>query len=606
MTKYDFRHQQPDQQFIADRDMYVVQRGDREPAADVDAALELLESIPLEDIPAPSPLPPKSRMPLPPNPLFVGREDDLRFLARTLRGDQTAAIGQLAAASGMGGIGKTQLAAEFAHRYGRYFAGGVFWLNFGDPQSVPAEIALCGTSAHLDVSPQYGDLSLEQQTTLVRAAWEDPLPRLLIFDNCEDEALLRNWRPNTGGSRVLVTSRRGEFNPRLGVQLRRLDVLDRSESIALLREHVGETANEADLDTIAQELGDLPLALDLAGSYLAAYPDITSPGDFIAELRSMDLLEHPALHGEGTDWLPTEHERDVGRTFLLIYQQLQTDDPIDTFARKLLARAACFAPGEPIPRDLLLKALRLADEEKQQARQAADGLRRLIALGLLTEIEEGAETARQGVRLHRLLARFVERTIADEEAQPAVERVLAWTAAELNGAGYPLKMLYLQPHLRYAVDRAPDRADERMALLCNELGYHLGESAEYSEQHRYCERALAICEEVLGPSHTDTARSLSNLALNLDNQGRYGEAQPLFERALAIREEVLGPSHPDTAAGLNNLAYNLDAQGRYGEAVPLVERALAILEKVLGPSHPHTELVRHNLGIARTRETREG
>jgi hypothetical protein len=82
-----------------------------------------LAELPLDDIPPIATLSSGSRMPLSPNPLFVGREGDLKTLAAALKGGETVAIGQIAAATGMGGIGKTQLAAEFVHRYGQYFAG---------------------------------------------------------------------------------------------------------------------------------------------------------------------------------------------------------------------------------------------------------------------------------------------------------------------------------------------------------------------------------------------------------------------------------------------------------------------------------------------------
>ena len=90
-------------------------------------AAELLLAMPLDEVPAVAALPPGSRMPLVRNPLFVGRQADLMAVARTLQGAETASIGQVAVATGLGGIGKTQLASEFAHRYGQYFAGGVFW-----------------------------------------------------------------------------------------------------------------------------------------------------------------------------------------------------------------------------------------------------------------------------------------------------------------------------------------------------------------------------------------------------------------------------------------------------------------------------------------------
>src|SRR5262249_9732951 len=105
-------------------------------AIDPEATRQLLASMPLDVVPDPAPLPPRSRMPLRPNPLFVGRADDLRALAAALKSGGTAVI-----TTGIGGVGKTQLAAEFAHRYGQFFVGGVFWLSFADPAGVDGEIA---------------------------------------------------------------------------------------------------------------------------------------------------------------------------------------------------------------------------------------------------------------------------------------------------------------------------------------------------------------------------------------------------------------------------------------------------------------------------------
>jgi len=164
-------------------------------------ALALLERMPTDEnlaLPAVMPLPTPHRMELARNPMFVGRDANLRMLARTLKGAQSVtAIGQIAASTGMGGIGKTNLATEFVHRYGRYFAGGVFWLSFADPAIIPTEIAACGLSGLIG-QPGWHELPLDEQVALVRRAWEEPIPRLLVFDNCEDEQLVRQWRPATG------------------------------------------------------------------------------------------------------------------------------------------------------------------------------------------------------------------------------------------------------------------------------------------------------------------------------------------------------------------------------------------------------------------------
>jgi hypothetical protein len=150
---------------------------------ELNRALNKLESLPTDQIPEISTLPSSSRMPFIPNYLFVGRQQDLIQIAKALKGGQTVAIGQIVAATGMGGIGKTQLACEFVHRYGQYFAGGVYWLNFESSKAVPAKVAAC-------CRPGEEGLDLQTQIRLVLSTWRSALPRLLVFDNCEEAGLL--------------------------------------------------------------------------------------------------------------------------------------------------------------------------------------------------------------------------------------------------------------------------------------------------------------------------------------------------------------------------------------------------------------------------------
>ncbi|MBV7331408.1 hypothetical protein KFU94_24860 [Chloroflexi bacterium TSY] len=301
--------------------------------------------LPIEDIPAPSALPAGSIMPLSKNPLFVGREQDLRSLAQTLNFSDAAAVSQVetAATTGLGGIGKTQLACEFVHRYGQFFSGGVFWLSFDNADSIPAEIAACGGVGALDLRPNFGQYSLNEQARLVQAAWREPIPRLLIFDNCEQLELLTRWRPTSGGCRIIVTSRRGDWEPTLGVKMLALGVLSRAESLSLLLSHC-PGADEEIVDAIAEELGDLPLALHLAGSHLRRYPRI-APAVYLEQLRDPQLLHHSSMQGEG--FSPTGHIQHVGRTFALSYDRLNPQNETDARAIKLLVHAAHFAPGEP-------------------------------------------------------------------------------------------------------------------------------------------------------------------------------------------------------------------------------------------------------------------
>ena len=89
--------------------------------------------------------------------------------------------------------------------------------------------------------------------------------------------------------------------------------------------------------------------------------------------------------------------------------------------------------------------------------------------------------------------------------------------------------------------------------------------ARYEEALPLHQRALALWEQVLGPTHPDVAWSLNNLAIIYRVQGRFAEALPLYQRALALREQGLGLAHPDVAMSLNNLADLHRAQGHYAE-----------------------------------------
>jgi hypothetical protein len=139
-------------------------------AALLASGLQELSEIPVDVIPSPAPLPTGSRIPISANPMFVGRERELRKLAAMLKPDGAVIA---VALIGIGGMGKTQTAAEFAHRYGRYFSGGVYWVSLADPTSVAAEIAACGESGAFDVAANFGSLTPEDRVKTVMRAWQD-------------------------------------------------------------------------------------------------------------------------------------------------------------------------------------------------------------------------------------------------------------------------------------------------------------------------------------------------------------------------------------------------------------------------------------------------
>ncbi len=332
-------------------------------------------------------------VPYRPNPLFRGRDKELADLERWLCGDEPMTV----VINGMAGVGKSQLASECAYRLRDRFPGGVFWLSMVSPEDIKTQVARCGGSAGLNL-PGWNGLSLDDQVAAVKRAWATPVRRLLIFDNLEDKELLRQWRPTTGGAQVLVTSRRGDWRATDGVTELPLRPLDRSASYQVL---LGPRAYELErpvetlladpqqrtaADAICGELGDLPLALALAGAYLADNLRLALV-DYHQRVQEL-LLVDPALTdvmAADAD-LPTAYRRGVAAALRLSYAQLAPEH--DAAALILFHRLTWLAPL-PVP-DALLTAL-------SDGQSPDPALRRLRAVGLID---------RREVQLHRLIAAF--------------------------------------------------------------------------------------------------------------------------------------------------------------------------------------------------------
>lgn len=343
------------------------------------------------------------------NPLFGGRDEELQALAELFRHDapQTTAI------CGMGGVGKSELANAFAHRYAELFPGGVFWISCADPDAIGWEVARCG-GAGLCERDDWDRLPFEEQVRLVRRCWQSPEVRLLVFDECEDEAMLRQWRPTTGGCHVLVTSRRARWSPTLGVQVLALRELRRAESVALLcRYRPDLSERSAVLHALAARLGDLPLALHLVGSYLATYrydAPFDDPGYLLAELQDDALLEHQALCGVGAAPSTTNHELHVARTFARGLARLDQMQPLDAYAYRLLLRLGQCEQAETVPRAWLAQMQGIAPGDAGAVQQLALGLQRLEALGFV-------RCDAKMVSMHCLMVAFVRRLGGAEQEQ---------------------------------------------------------------------------------------------------------------------------------------------------------------------------------------------
>ncbi len=249
------------------------------------------------------------------------------------------------------------------------------------------------------------------------------------------------------------------------------------------------------LDAIADLLGDLPLALHLAGYYLETYTDddLGQPARYLEALQQQDI-SHRSLDRDDDGDSITQHAGSVARSFQLSYQRLLDDDPVNRLAQAqdLLAIAACHALGESMPRELLKQLLPEQDDEAH----LADSFNRLQReLGLLTRDEQG------GLVLHRLLAQFISGQIGiDQLPHDEIETRMNDWAIEINASGLPAPLRPWRMHLQHVAEVAAQNDHEQAGGLFNELGSHYREEGLYPQARAAYERALKIGEATYGPT----------------------------------------------------------------------------------------------------------
>ncbi|RRR65571.1 MAG: tetratricopeptide repeat protein [Candidatus Viridilinea halotolerans] len=559
----------------------LVRRGAATPSAPATPPLLLDATRPP---PPPTPLPVPHRMPLAPARLFGGRDQELQQAVRRLREQE---VGGTLAITGIGGVGKTSLAAELAHRYGQFFAGGVFWIGCADPSACEREVAACGATG-LVQDANWRELPLAERVALVQQAWQAPIPRLLLLDNCEDDETLLRWRPSSGGCRVVLTSRRARWPRSLGVSELALHELEPAAALALLQRYRPDLSpNDPRLAAIATELAGLPLALHLAGSYLETYQDdrrLGDPANFLHELQAQGPLEHTALQGEGIAPSLTRHEQHMGRTFALSIEQLDAQTPGDALARTMLGLVGWLAPGEPFDGELLAAA------SSSTAGAGRLAVRRLRDLGLLRS-DAGL------LRVHRLVGDAARATVSD----PAQRSSLASALIARSEAAYlgqqPAEVPLLLPHM-VRLDAsgsapAPELLNSMPFLF--ELAGDLQSSRAYAQRAYDALAAQAALETALG------AEVIANLAEWQRLLGDSAAARPLYEQALAIRQRILPPGDMALAESHNNLGELLREAGDYAASRYHYEEALAIALAGGGPEHNTTLAARNNLALLLTK-----
>ncbi len=529
------------------------------------------------------------------NLYFTGREQVLAHLQETLGGKKMVALTQASAVSGLGGIGKTQVAVEYAYRYGSRYQT-ILWVNADTLKSLLSDFV--SLASLLDL-PEKDAVDQRRAVDAVMRWLQGHSQWLLIMDNADDLEMVYDFLPARGAGHTLLTSRSQATGPNIkGIELEKME---REEGALFLLRRAKILAEDAPLECASDRyrneariiwelLDGLPLALDQAAAYIEEHQCRFADYLSLYQTRREDLLKRRGALSK------RDYPKPVATTWSLSFEQVERADPVAANVLRLCA----FLHPDAIPEAMLLEGTAALDAGLQDI--AADQVRFDEAIGALRRyslVRRNPET--KVLTIHRLV-----QTVLKDGMQEGKQREWAERAVRAVSAAFPEVELveawqqcqqYL-PHAQACAELIEqwEMMFPEAARLLHRTGNYLYERGQFVEAEPLYLRAVSIREQVLGSDHPDVARSLSDLALLYLGQGKYEQAEPLYRQALAIQEQTLGPGHPDVAIILNDLAMLYYFQGKYEQAEPFHQRARNLFESALGPTHHNVATSLNNLG----------
>jgi tetratricopeptide (TPR) repeat protein len=517
------------------------------------------------------------RVPLPANTprpklssRFTGREE---LFAQT----RTALVEhQRVALAGLGGVGKTQLALAYVERFRSQYEM-VWWIRAEDEVALNEDYVGLATAQGVSVD---GQAEQTRQIEQIRHWLEDRDGWLLVFDNAEAEETVETYLPQRRSGQALVTTRNQHWHNATTIIV---PPWSRSESLAFLV----PPANQAnDADALAAFLGDLPLALDQASSYMQETS--TSLRDYLVLLRSRtaDVLALGSV---------SNYPRTVASTWLAAVATIRRELPI---AHDLL-NVCAFLASEGIPHSLLRswnqdfpRKFRPLHEDRIVYNRTVSILSRYSLL----------QATPDGLTVHRLV-----QMLARQSLSPAERRRYAATAILFVDYGFPVDVAAAdhwatcEMIMAHTLAAARHAAENNVSLQKVVSVYgRISEFLRIQGQYRQALGILRDTVEILRRPHDftspDLPETLVRIGMVLRASGNLTESLATLEEAIALEEEGRGGNHPRVAVTLNAAGTVLRGLGSFGRAREFHRRALAILELAVGNDHPACATTLNNIG----------
>src|SRR6266487_6721127 len=527
------------------------------------------------------------------NPFFTGREETLSQLYHALQAENVVALSHPQGITGLGGIGKTQTALEYAYRY-RVEYDAVFWVR------ADSTIALASGFADLAYLLDLPERNEQDQSVIVEAVlrWlRTNTGWLLVFDNLDDLSVVKPFLPKAGPGHTLFTTRAHalsgiaqrmevlKMEPEIGalLLLRRASILPLQATLDIAIKDDRSVACE-----ISQQLDGLPLALDQAGAYIKETSCTLTDYVALYQTRRREILQARGSFDK-------DYPASVATTWSLSFEKI---GQVNAAATDLLNFCTFMAPDAIPEETITVGTQHLTPSLQVVAAHPLQFDQTIVALLAYSLIDRNTNAT---LSIHRLV-----QAVLKDEMDEVTQREWAKRTVRVVNDFFPeveftswSRCQQILPHAQACALLIVQYGFSfpGAARLLNHTGHYLHERAQYTESEVLLKRALTISEETLEPVHPFIAVCLNNLARLYRVQGEYQKAETLYRRAVAIREQALGAEHPDTGEILNNLGLLYYIWGKYSLAEPLYLRALAIREQVLGPNHHDTGESLNNLGL---------
>ena len=523
------------------------------------------------------------------NHYFTGRKRTLEELYHALVTNHATELP--VAICGLAGMGKTQLALEYAYQYGSHYET-VFWVRADSRDLLLTDFVTIAGILNL---PEKHEQNQEVVIHAVKQWLSQQKNFLLIMDDVDDLDMISTFLPRTENGHVLLTTR----TQLVGTSAMKFDLerMEKETGATFLLRRAKIIAPDASLDrapapdvasalNVAQAMDGLPLALDQAGAYIdGGRCGVAEYFDLYQKRKAVLLRERGSPHGG--------HPASVMTTFTLLLERLQQEHEVAAFLLNLCA----FLHPDAIPRELIIANLYTPDPLSGRlvldpilGHQAIDALLRYSLVRQLTD--------QRTFSMHRLVQDFMKETMGTDAQELWATLAIGTVYQALIDSGQETMQGY-ERYLASAelcagfIHQWRFHFSQAVHLLV-ELGRYLRTRASYTQAEHYCRQALAVLEEMEAPKPIDRAMVFSNLGHVYQMQGKYELAEPYFERTIAILEEEPEWSKKDPqwnsdallAVCLSNLARCYQDEWKLKKAEKTGRQALTLVEKARGPEHP--------------------